>query len=412
MANAMKRQADAADRMLQHIQGDRDDRPQGHRARDGDYHGWAEFQKAKPPTFRGEFNPTLAEEWIQELEKLFKVLRCSVEQKVEYAISMLASEAENWWKGARELMEARGTQITWENFKISFFEKYYPASVRNQKEIEFMQMKQGNMPFEEFIAKYEESSNFSSYRKHYADEARKAMHVKAALNTTKRNVIAPLDIKNYAELVNRCRIVARNIKVAEKVKQGTNFSNKSPMNFSKGGSSKGKTPMVSKSAPNSCPNCGKTHGGRPCLFGSNVYYSCGQTGHYARDCPQNKQASALFPQILHFQIHTNPHRRTHSSRQTDDTEKLTTASGNSLVSRTLSPSRQGLRELASSSGRGGPWGGHMPQESRFLREELLGSKIRELIEAQLVGTTHIVVVQVLNSTKILLKYSEKHLLLI
>ncbi|KAF7841746.1 uncharacterized protein G2W53_004044 [Senna tora] len=31
MAEAMKRQADAADRMLQHIQGDRDDRPQGHR---------------------------------------------------------------------------------------------------------------------------------------------------------------------------------------------------------------------------------------------------------------------------------------------------------------------------------------------------------------------------------------------
>ncbi|KAF7823767.1 uncharacterized protein G2W53_021911 [Senna tora] len=35
MADAMKRQADAADRMLQHIQGDRDDRTQGHRARDG-----------------------------------------------------------------------------------------------------------------------------------------------------------------------------------------------------------------------------------------------------------------------------------------------------------------------------------------------------------------------------------------
>ncbi|KAF7844254.1 DNA-binding protein HEXBP-like [Senna tora] len=79
--------------------------------------------------------------------------------------------------------------------------------------------------------------------------------------------------------------------VVEKVKQGTNFSNKRPMNFSKGGSSKGKKPMVSKSAPNSCANCGKTHGGRPCLFSSNVCYTCGQTGHYARDYPQKKQTS-------------------------------------------------------------------------------------------------------------------------
>ncbi|KAF7841748.1 uncharacterized protein G2W53_004046 [Senna tora] len=224
MAEAMKRQAHAADRMLQHIQGDRDDRPQGHRGRDGDYHGWAEFQKEKPPTSRGEFNPTLAEEWIQELEKLFKVLRCSDEQKVKYAIYMLPSEAENWWKGARQLMEARGTQLTWENFKIAFFKKYYP----------------------EFIAKYEELSKFSSHLKHNADEAWKSMHVTAALSTAMRNVIAPLDIKNYAELVNRCRIVARNIEVAEKLKHGTNFSNKRPMNFSMGRSSKGKKPMVNR----------------------------------------------------------------------------------------------------------------------------------------------------------------------
>ncbi|KAF7839157.1 Gag-Pol polyprotein [Senna tora] len=37
MAEAMKRQADAADCMLQHIQGDRDDRPQERRAIDGHY---------------------------------------------------------------------------------------------------------------------------------------------------------------------------------------------------------------------------------------------------------------------------------------------------------------------------------------------------------------------------------------
>ncbi|KAF7800945.1 Retrotransposable element Tf2 [Senna tora] len=55
MAEAMKRQADAANRILQHIQGDRDDRPQGHRGRDGHYATDCPQKKqtsegAKPPT--------------------------------------------------------------------------------------------------------------------------------------------------------------------------------------------------------------------------------------------------------------------------------------------------------------------------------------------------------------------------
>ncbi|KAF7832091.1 hypothetical protein G2W53_014424 [Senna tora] len=92
-------------------------------------------------------------------------------KQIHQPLGMLASEVKNWWKGARQLMEAQGTRLTWENFKIAIFAKYYPVSVRNQKEVEFMQMNQRNMPFEEFIDKYEELSNFSSYLKHNVDEA-------------------------------------------------------------------------------------------------------------------------------------------------------------------------------------------------------------------------------------------------
>ncbi|KAF7807637.1 RNA-directed DNA polymerase isogeny [Senna tora] len=135
-------------------------------------------------------------------------------------------------------------------------------SVRNQKEIEFMQLKQGNMPFKEFIAMYEELSKCSSYLKLHAYEAWKAMLMSAALNSTMKNVVGSLTIKNYAELVDRCRIVALNIEGAEKYKQKVSFINKRLMNFSKGGSNKGKKPMWGNNAPNPCSKCGRNHGAK------------------------------------------------------------------------------------------------------------------------------------------------------
>ncbi|KAF7800734.1 Gag polyprotein [Senna tora] len=72
-------------------------------------------------------------------------------------------------------------------------------------------------------------SKFYSYLRHNPDEAWKAMHVTSTLNTAMRNVVAPLAIKSYAKLVDRCRIVALNIKVAEKNKQKDNFNNKRPI---------------------------------------------------------------------------------------------------------------------------------------------------------------------------------------
>lgn len=42
-------------------------------------------------------------------------------------------------------LEAAGSEITWEDFKIKFLEKLFPDDIHGKKEIEFLQLKQGNM---------------------------------------------------------------------------------------------------------------------------------------------------------------------------------------------------------------------------------------------------------------------------
>ena len=43
-----------------------------------------------------------------------------------------------------------------------FYEKYFPASKRNAKELEFMRLQQGNMSLSEYTAKFDELCKFST----------------------------------------------------------------------------------------------------------------------------------------------------------------------------------------------------------------------------------------------------------
>lgn len=53
-------------------------------------------------------------------------------------------------------MEAEGSGVTWNVFKDRFLEKYFPADIRDKKEMEFLALKQGSMTVREYDAKFEE----------------------------------------------------------------------------------------------------------------------------------------------------------------------------------------------------------------------------------------------------------------
>ena len=83
---------------------------------------------------------------------------------------MLEGDVEFWWNGVRWLLEESQTDITWEVFKDVFYQKYFPASVQNAKELEFLQLRQGDRSASEYIAKFEELCKFSTIYQQNPDE--------------------------------------------------------------------------------------------------------------------------------------------------------------------------------------------------------------------------------------------------
>ncbi|XP_050919628.1 uncharacterized protein LOC127137188 [Lathyrus oleraceus] len=97
-------------------------------------------------------------------------------RKVMFA-HMFVKEAEYWWDDACQRLEVVGTEITWNNFKTEFLEKYFPADVRRNKEIEFLELKQGKMTIEDYATKFKELSRFCL---HYNGVGAKDSRVRSA----------------------------------------------------------------------------------------------------------------------------------------------------------------------------------------------------------------------------------------
>ncbi|XP_057965482.1 uncharacterized protein LOC131156049 [Malania oleifera] len=105
------------------------------------------FTCLKPPTFPGSTNLILIENWIQEIKKIFVVLRCTNEQKVLYATFKQTREAERWWEAVKLLEEQRLVSVAMmlSYFREVFFYQYFPASIRKVKATEFMNLTQGQL---------------------------------------------------------------------------------------------------------------------------------------------------------------------------------------------------------------------------------------------------------------------------
>ena len=143
------------------------------------------------------------------------------------------------------------------------------------------------MTVSEYDAKFEELSKFSSYLKYNYDENWKARQWESGLKPKIKNAVAAFEIRDYASLVNKCRIVEKNLKEMkeEKEKQKKRMREDDEQDDFE---PQDQGNQVFTSEKIRCGNCGIPHGNRPCYLGQKMCFNCGKPGHIILNCPQGK----------------------------------------------------------------------------------------------------------------------------
>ena len=101
-----------------------------------------------------------AEFWLEKLQRILEEVRCPPDQRVSCPVSLLQSEAYDWWK-----LVLRSPRIpnpmTWEFFVQEFKAKYITEMYRESKWKQFLNLKQRNLSVDEYEKEFSHLSKYA-----------------------------------------------------------------------------------------------------------------------------------------------------------------------------------------------------------------------------------------------------------
>ncbi|XP_015971716.1 uncharacterized protein LOC107495136 [Arachis duranensis] len=233
------------------------------------------FLKVHPLTFRGTLNPTDADNWVQAIKGALQAQQVPEEQWVGFGTYLLQGEAQHWWQGVRRILQPDGVVISWELFREEFYKKYFSSSARNAKELELLQLKQGQMTITEYTSRFEELCRFSWICQGAPEDFAewKCIKFERGILSDIQSFVAPMEIRVSSELVNKSRITEECVKNAAVAKNDNRESHRRDHHQNLAPRS-----QEFRRTENYRPN--RQHKNKQGLC-----YRCGLPRHLVKDCP-------------------------------------------------------------------------------------------------------------------------------
>ncbi|KAH9292052.1 hypothetical protein KI387_042767, partial [Taxus chinensis] len=109
-----------------------------------------DIKRISPPKFDGTTLGDGAENWLSEMEKYFAIRNFSEETKAIWGAYQLSHEASSWWDNRKVELNIVESDITWDQFKGYFRQRWLPQLYFDRKMTEFQNWSQGRLTVTEY----------------------------------------------------------------------------------------------------------------------------------------------------------------------------------------------------------------------------------------------------------------------